>query len=46
MTEDKRTMTLEELKACVEKYHTPENAALVEARRLLEERKDGKSLAD
>jgi len=25
-----RVMTLEELKACVEKYHTPENAALVE----------------
>ncbi len=30
MTEDKRAMTLQELKACVEKYHTPENAALVE----------------
>ena len=30
MTEDNRSMTLEELKACVTKYHTPENAELVE----------------
>ena len=30
MSRTVRVMTLEELKACVEKYHTPENAALVE----------------
>ena len=30
MTEDNRSMTLEELKACVTKYHTAENAELVE----------------
>ena len=29
MTEDNRSMTLEELKACVTKYHTAENAELV-----------------
>ena len=30
MSEGVRVMTLEELKACVERYHTPENAAFVE----------------